>query len=94
MADHGRSAAGHADLYRYLLRRNPAAIKGAGLERAAEMRHVSIPQLHALAETVPRRYRVLVLVAATAGCARASWSGFAAIASTWPGPYPCGRAGG
>jgi integrase len=49
------------------LPRNPAAIKGAGLERAAEMRHVSIPQLHALAEAVPGRYRALVLVAGYGG---------------------------
>jgi integrase len=42
-------------------------IKGAGLERAAEMRHVSIPQLHALAEAVPGRYRALVLVAGYGG---------------------------
>jgi integrase len=49
------------------LPRIPVAIKGAGLERAAEMRHVSIPQLHALAEAVPRRYRALVLVAGYGG---------------------------
>ena len=49
------------------LPRNPVAIKGAGLERAAEMRHVSIPQLYALAEAVPRRYRALVLVAGYGG---------------------------
>jgi integrase len=49
------------------LPRNPAAVKGAGLERAAEMRHVSIPQLHALAEAVPGRYRALVLVAGYGG---------------------------
>ena len=49
------------------LPRNPAAIKGAGMERAAEMRHVSIPQLHALAEAVPGRYRALVLVAGYGG---------------------------
>jgi integrase len=49
------------------LPRNPAAIKGAGLERAAEMRHVSIPQLQALAEAVPSRYRALVLVAGYGG---------------------------
>jgi integrase len=49
------------------LPRNPAAIKGAGLERAAEMRHVSIPQLHALAAAVPSRYRALVLVAGYGG---------------------------
>jgi hypothetical protein len=49
------------------LPRNPAAIKGAGLERAGEIRHVSIPQLHALAEAVPGRYRSLVLVAGYGG---------------------------
>jgi excisionase family DNA binding protein len=49
------------------LPRNPAVIKGAGLERAAEMRHVSIPQLHALAEAVPGRYRALVLAAGYGG---------------------------
>jgi integrase len=49
------------------LPRNPVTIKGAGLERAAEMRHVSIPQLHELAEAVPGRYRALVLVAGYGG---------------------------
>jgi integrase len=49
------------------LPRNPCTVKGAGLERAAEMRHVSIPQLHALAEAVPGRYRALVLVAGYGG---------------------------
>jgi integrase len=49
------------------LPRNPVAIKGAGLERVAEMRHVSILQLHALAEAVPGRYRALVLVAGYGG---------------------------
>jgi integrase len=49
------------------LPRNPAAIKGAGIERTAEMRHVSIPQLTALAEAVPARYRALILVAGFGG---------------------------
>ncbi|HEV8650751.1 MAG TPA: phage integrase SAM-like domain-containing protein [Actinomycetes bacterium] len=49
------------------LPRNPCAIKGAGVERAAEMRHVTIPQLTALAETVPARYRALILVAGFGG---------------------------
>jgi integrase len=49
------------------LPRNPAAIKGAGIERAAEMRHISIPQLTALAEAVPARYRALILVAGFGG---------------------------
>jgi hypothetical protein len=31
------------------------------------MRHVSIPQFHALAEAVPGRYRALVLVAGFRG---------------------------
>jgi integrase len=49
------------------LPRNPAAIKGAGIERAAEMRHISIPQLTALADAVPARYRALILVAGFGG---------------------------
>jgi integrase len=49
------------------LPRNPAAIKGAGIERAAEMRHLSIPQLTALADAVPARYRALILVAGFGG---------------------------
>ena len=46
---------------------NPAAIRGAGIERAAEMRHISIPQLTSLAEAVPARYRALILVAGFGG---------------------------
>jgi len=49
------------------LSRNPAAIKGAGIERAAEMRHISIPQLTTLADAVPARYRALILVAGFGG---------------------------
>ena len=49
------------------LPRNPAAIKGAGIERSAEMRHISIPQLTALADAVPPRYRALILVAGFGG---------------------------
>jgi integrase len=49
------------------LPRNPCAIKGAGIERPGEMRHVSIRQLLALAETVPGRYRALILVAGFGG---------------------------
>ena len=49
------------------LPRNPCAIKGAGIERPGEMRHVSIPQLLALAEAVPGRYRALILVAGFGG---------------------------
>jgi hypothetical protein len=35
------------------LPRNPCTVKGAGIERAAEMRHASIPQLHELADALP-----------------------------------------
>jgi hypothetical protein len=48
-------------LRRFLLRRSRLATgratrarsRGAGVERAAEMRHVSIPQLHQLADAGP-----------------------------------------
>ena len=49
------------------LPRNTCAIKGAGIERPGEMRHVSIPQLLAIAEAVPDRYQVLILVAGFGG---------------------------
>ena len=49
------------------LRRNPCTVKGAGIERAAEMRHASIPQLHQLADAVPTRYRALILLAGYGG---------------------------
>jgi hypothetical protein len=40
-----------------LLQRNPCMIKGAGSPRAAERPVVSIPQVLALADAVPPRYR-------------------------------------
>jgi integrase len=49
------------------LPRNPRAVKSAGIERAAEMRHASIAQLHQLADAVPGRYRALVLLAGYGG---------------------------
>jgi integrase len=49
------------------LPRNPCTVKGAGIERAAEMRHASIPQLHELADAVPARYRALILLAGYGG---------------------------
>jgi integrase len=49
------------------LPRNPCVIKGAGIERPREMRHVSIPQLMAIANVVPGRYRALILVAGFGG---------------------------
>jgi integrase len=49
------------------LPRNPCTVKGAGIERAAEMRHTSIPHLHQLADAVPGRYRALILLAGYGG---------------------------
>jgi integrase len=49
------------------LPRNPCTVKGAGTERAAEMRHTSIPHLHQLADAVPGRYRALILLAGYGG---------------------------
>jgi len=62
-------------LRRFLLRRSRLATgratrarsRGAGVERAAEMRHVSIPQLHQLADAVPGRYRALIFLAGSLG---------------------------
>jgi integrase len=50
----------------YLLR-NPCTVKGAGQERAPEMRFATVAQIAALAEAVGDRYRALVLVAAYGG---------------------------
>jgi hypothetical protein len=50
----------------YLVR-NPCTVKGAGQERAPEMRFATVPQIAALAEAVGDRYRALVLVAAYGG---------------------------
>jgi integrase len=50
----------------YLLR-NPCRVKGAGQERAPEMRFASVAQVAALADAISPRYRALVLVAAYGG---------------------------
>jgi integrase len=50
----------------YLLR-NPCTVKGAGQERAPEMRFATVAQVAALADAVGVRYRALVLVAAYGG---------------------------
>jgi integrase len=50
----------------YLLR-NPCTVKGAGQERAPEMRFATVAQVAALAEAIDPRYRALVLVAAYGG---------------------------
>jgi integrase len=50
----------------YLLR-NPCSVKGAGQERAPEMRFATVAQIAALADAIDPRYRALVLVAAYGG---------------------------
>jgi integrase len=50
----------------YLVR-NPCTVKGAGQERAPEMRFATVAQIAVLAEAVGDRYRALVLVAAYGG---------------------------
>ena len=49
------------------LPRNPCTVKGAGQERAPEMRFATVAQVAALADAIGPRYRALVLVAAYGG---------------------------
>ena len=49
------------------IKRNPCRIKGAGEHRAAERMTATVPQVYALAERMPDRFRVLVLAAAFTG---------------------------
>ncbi len=75
----GVSASTRAKAYRLLARilgaaveagyllRNPCAVKGAGQERAPEMRFATVAQVAALADAIAPRYRALVLVAAYGG---------------------------
>ena len=75
----GVSASTRAKVYRLLSRilgaaveagyllRNPCTVKGAGQERAPEMRFATVAQVGALAEAIGPRYRALVLVAAYGG---------------------------
>lgn len=48
--------------------RNPCLEKGAGVERAPEMRIATPEQVAAIADSIEARYRALVLTAAYAGC--------------------------
>lgn len=47
--------------------KNPCRIRGAGVERSSEQRVASLPQLYAVADAVPDRYRALVLLAGLTG---------------------------
>ena len=44
------------------IRRNPCRIKGAGQEKSPERPVLTVPQVYALADAVPDRYRALVLL--------------------------------
>lgn len=46
-----------------MMRRNPCRIEGAGKEESAERQTVPLPVVFAIADAVPVRYRVLVLLA-------------------------------
>jgi integrase len=50
-----------------LLRRNPCAVRRAGIERAAERPVATIDEIAALADAIEPRYRATVLLAAWAG---------------------------
>lgn len=49
------------------IKRNPCRIKGAGEHRSAERTTATVPQVYALAERMPDRFRVLVVAAAFTG---------------------------
>lgn len=53
-----------------LILRNPCQVKGAGLERAPERPVATIAQVHALAEAMPERWQLLILLAAWCGLRR------------------------
>src|SRR4029453_16322838 len=59
-----------------LIRINPCRIPGADQEHPAERPVLTVPQVFALAEQVPARYRALILVT-TFGCLR--WGEVAAL---------------
>jgi integrase len=56
--------------------RNPCAIRGAGVSRAAERPVATVPQVLALAEAVPPRYRAFIL---TATWSSARWGELVAL---------------
>lgn len=59
-----------------LLLRNPCTLRGAGVSRNAERSVATLEQVRALADAVPPRHRMLVLVAAWSG---ARWGGLVAL---------------
>jgi len=59
-----------------VLQRNPCTVRGAGVSNAAERSVAAIVQVNALAEAVPPRYRMLILLAAWSG---ARWGELVAL---------------
>ena len=59
-----------------LLLRNPCMVRGAGVSRTAERSVATLEQVRALADAVPPRYRMLILVAAWSG---ARWGELVAL---------------
>ena len=59
-----------------LIQRNPCTVRGAGVSRTAERTVATIAQVNALAEAVPPRYRMLILLAAWSG---ARWGELVAL---------------
>ncbi len=59
-----------------LIQRNPCTVRGAGVSRTAEPTVATNSQVNALADAVPSRYRVLILLAAWSG---ARWSELVAL---------------
>lgn len=67
----------NAAIYDELLDRNPAKDKGATLIRSRERKAATIEQIEALAQSVPARYRVAVLLAAHSGLRQGELFGLA-----------------
>jgi integrase len=59
-----------------LLLRNPCTVRGAGVSHSAERTVATIAQVNALADAVPSRYRMLILLAAWSG---ARWGELVAL---------------
>jgi len=68
-----------------LIRRNPCRIKGAGQEDSAERPVVPAAGLVELFNTIPVRYRGLLLLATFASLRPVSWRRCTAVTSTWTG---------
>jgi integrase len=59
-----------------LIMRNPCLVRGAGVARTGERSVATLPQIQALADAVPPRYRMLILLAAWSG---ARWGELVAL---------------